>query len=180
MTLTAAFDELLAGLQSQKLPPVESWNPDRLGEIDIRIRADGIWFHEGREIKRTGISKIFSTILRREDDQYFLVTPVEKLKIEVEDVPFVAVDFEIRRENTDEQDVLFVTNLDDVVLLGKDHPLELRTRKDEVIPYIEVRNGLSAIVSRSAYYRLVDFTIERDEHLYLMSNNTTFALGAIT
>jgi len=144
--------------KTRALPPVEKWNPDYCGELDLVIRADGAWIHEGTPIGRPPLIRLFSTVLKREENRYFLVTPHEKLGITVEDVPFLAVLME--REGTGQtQTITFVTNVGDTVMLSRDHLLEMRPlpdATDQWAPYIPVRSGLEARVSRSLFYDLVN------------------------
>ena len=104
--IDSLFDELLEQQRNKKLPPVETWKPKNHGTIDIKITRDGTWVHEGGEIKRKELVQLFSTILVKEENRYFLVTPVQKLRIEVEDAPFVAVSFQVRGEPP-ETDIIF-------------------------------------------------------------------------
>ncbi len=136
-------------------PPVETWNPERAGEIDIVIARDGTWFHEGAPIRRAKLARLFSTILRREGDQFFLVTPAEKLKIKVEDAPFVAVLMRVEGEGR-AQRLTFATNLGDDVVAGPDHALVMRSAGGggQKAPYINVRRGLEARIARAVYYDL--------------------------
>ncbi len=148
------------------LPPVEKWNPPYCGELDMRIAADGTWFYLGTPIGRPELVRLFSTILRREGDDYFLVTPVEKVKIRVDDAPFVAVDFE--REPTPEGPAItFVTNVGDVVTAGPGHEIRVEHRPgrdgEEPRPYVHVRAGLWALIDRKSFYRLVELG-EEAEH----------------
>ncbi|MDG4650625.1 DUF1285 domain-containing protein [Roseibacterium sp. SDUM158017] len=153
-------DTLIAAAQAAqkegRLPPVHLWNPPFCGDIDMEIRRDGTWFHEGTPIGRKPLVRLFSTILKREGDSFFLVTPVEKVGIRVEDAPFVAVDLEAAGTGR-EQVVSFTTNVGDRVLAGEDH--EIRVVRDETgepSPYIHVRAGLDALIDRKSFYRLVD------------------------
>ncbi|CAM3239631.1 DUF1285 domain-containing protein [Asticcacaulis taihuensis] len=126
------------------LPPVSQWNPPFCGDIDMRIRHDGVWLHNGTAITRPAMVRLFSRILRREDDAYYLVTPVEKVGITVEDVPFIAV------EMTSDKGVLtFRTNVGDRVTADEAHPLRLEAEAEAFRPYICVRDGLEARLSRS-------------------------------
>ena len=140
------------------LPPVEKWEPERCGDIDITIRRDGVWVHEGSPIARPRLVRLFSTVLRRDQDGYYLVTPVEKLKLTVEDVPFVAVAMTIEGEGAD-RTVTFRTNVGDTVTAGPDHPITFNRDAAEpqavVMPYVEVRRGLKARLSRPVYYDFV-------------------------
>ena len=154
--IDSLFDELLEQQRNKKLPPVETWKPKNLGAIDIKISRDGTWVHEGGEIKRKELVQLFSTILVKEENRYFLVTPVQKLRIEVEDAPFVAVSFQVRGEPP-ETDIIFETNVGDLVVLNKEHILWVAEGK----PYIHVRSGLNAILTRNAFYHLIDYGVEK-------------------
>ena len=167
------FDELLEKYRNKKLPPVESWTPKDLGIIDIKILSDGSWIHEGGVIKRSEIVKLFSTILVKEEGSYFLITPDQKLRIEVEDAPFVAVNFEVRGQSP-ETDIMFETNVGDLVLLGRDHRLWVTEGK----PYIHVRSGLNALMTRNVFYRLIDCGVEKDDQLMVFSSGSPFSLGS--
>ena len=155
-----------------KLPPVEKWAPTEQGVIDIKISSDGTWIHEGGQIKREELIQLFSTILIKEEDNYFLVTPAQKLRIEVEDAPFVAINFEVRGKPP-ETDIIFETNVGDAVLLDRKHLLWVSEGK----PYIHVRSGLNALLSRSAYYRLIDYGVEKQNQLMVYSSGSPFSLG---
>lgn len=155
--MSSAFQDLVKQINKTKLPPVDTWHPERQGEIDIRIRRDGVWFHEGSEIRRKSIAKVLSTVLKREFDEHYLVTPGEKLRIEVDDVAFTAVDFEAMGSGRDQQ-IVFKTNLDDVVLLDADHRLLVgHNLKYGFTPYLHVRNGLHARLLNDVFYRLADY-----------------------
>lgn len=177
----SAFEDLLAAARDRRLPPVGSWQPARSGVIDIRIAANGDWFHEGTRIKRFAIAKLFATILRREGDAYYLVTPAEKLRIEVEDAPFLAVDMETVGEGATRK-IVFRTNVDDAVLADAEHPITVEDRDGEPRPYVEVRNGLRALLTRTVFYRLVDMADEVDEtagEISVCSAGTRFVLGQV-
>ena len=141
----------------KSLPPIEKWNPPFCGDIDMTISKSGKWYYMGSEIKRPAMVKLFSGILRLEsDNSYYLVTPVEKVRIQVEDAPFVAV--AITKEQSEGiNTVTFRTNLNDEIVLSKENPLSIEIKKnDEPSPYIIVRNNLRALISRSVFYELVD------------------------
>ena len=159
--IPSPFDSLLEQIDKQRLPPVSTWNPDRVGEIEIKIRRDGVWLHEGREIQRIAIARVFSTILRKETGGHFLVTPVEKLKIEVEDTPFVVVDMENQLDGRD-QEILLKTSLGDVVPLDNDHKMEVSYLEGQLHPIVRVRDELYARVLSSVYARFVDLVEETD------------------
>ncbi|OYW55695.1 MAG: proteophosphoglycan precursor [Rhodobacterales bacterium 32-66-7] len=139
------------------LPPVHLWNPDFCGDIDMRIARDGTWFYLGTPIGRPALVKLFSQILKREGDDYFLVTPVEKVGIKVEDAPFLATDFEVAGEG-ESQTVTFTTKTEDVARLDQDHPLQVKIdpESDEPAPYLLVRANLWALIDRKSFLRLVD------------------------
>ena len=154
----------------KSLPPIEKWNPPFCGDIDMTISKSGKWYYMGSEIKRPAMVKLFSGILRLEsDNSYYLVTPVEKVRIQVEDAPFVAV--AITNEQSEGINTLtFRTNLNDEIVLSKENPLSIEIKKnDEPSPYITVRNNLRALISRSVFYELVDLaeTIPIDGVPYL-------------
>ncbi|WP_138421811.1 DUF1285 domain-containing protein [Maritimibacter alexandrii] len=135
------------------LPPVDKWNPEFCGDLDMRIARDGTWFYLGTPIGRHELVKLFSSILRKDGDDYFLVTPVEKVGITVDDAPFVAVDF------AREGDALrFVTNVEDEVLAGPDHPIRVVRDPEtgEPSPYVNIRRNLEALIDRKSFYRLVE------------------------
>lgn len=139
------------------LPPVHLWNPPFCGDLDIRIARDGTWYYLGTPIGRPALVRLFSGILKKEGDAYFLVTPVEKVGIRVDDAPFVAVDFEVAGTGT-AQEVTFVTQVGDRVTAGPDNPL--RVMRDpatgEPSPYVLVRRNLEALIDRKSFYRLVE------------------------
>ena len=198
MAAPSAFDELLAAARNRTLPPVERWNPSRVGEIDIRIAANGDWYHDGSLIKRFAIAKLFATILRRDrddglrrdrddglrrdrcrdDGEYFLVTPAEKLRIRVDDAPFLAIDMESDGQGYARR-LLFTTNVGDVVLADAAHPLTVVTQPNgEPRPYVEVRDGLTALIARSVFYRLVELAdVDENGAASICSAGARFVLG---
>jgi hypothetical protein len=138
-------------------PPVHLWNPPFCGNIDIRIARDGTWFYLGTPIGRAPLVKLFSSILKREGDGYFLVTPVEKVGIKVDDAPLLAIDFDVDGTGLD-QTLTFTTKTEDRAALGPDHPLRVERDPDtgEPSPYILIRANLWALIDRKSFYRLVD------------------------
>ncbi len=179
MSLSAEelFTRLEAAGAAQSRPPVESWHPSRIGNINIVIDEAGQWWHEGSAFQRDSLVRLFAQILRREDDAFYLVTPAEKLRIEVADAPFVAVDLDIRGE-PGATDLLFTTNVGDIVVADAEHPIFMRGGK----PYCTVRAGLEAKLTTAVYYRLVDVAcIERQsgrEVYTVYSKGTGFPLDA--
>lgn len=143
--------------QSGGLPPVHLWAPEFCGDLDMRIARDGTWFYLGTPIGRKELVRLFSTIIRKDGDDYFLVTPVEKVGITVDDAPFVAVDFECEGQGS-EQVLTFETNVGDVTIAGFDAPIRVERDPDsgEPSPYVLVRTNLEALIDRKSFYRLVD------------------------
>ncbi|WP_422393985.1 DUF1285 domain-containing protein [Pontivivens ytuae] len=139
------------------LPPVETWNPPFCGDLDMRIARDGTWFYQGSPIGRKPLVKLFSSILKKEGDKFFLVTPVEKVGIVVDDAPFVATDFTVEGEGAAAK-ITFTTHVGDSVVAGQAH--QIRVTRDaktgEPSPYIHIRRGLDALIDRKSFYRLVD------------------------
>lgn len=156
-----AYAAALDGKASRALPPVEKWNPPYCGELDLVIRRDGVWVHEGTPIGRAALVRLFSTVLRREGDRYFLVTPVEKLGIRVEDAPFTAVLMRVN-EGPNERRLIFTTNVGDEIAADAHHPIEYRACGRSRAPYIRVRAGLDALVARAVFYDLVALGETRD------------------
>jgi uncharacterized protein len=137
-------------------PPVHLWNPPFCGDIDIRIARDGTWFYLGTPIGRAPLVKLFASILKREGDAYFLVTPVEKVGIKVDDAPLLAVDFDATGTGRD-QSLHFVTKTDDEVTADAAHSITVHIAADgEPSPYIHVRAGLNALIDRKSFFRLVE------------------------
>ena len=149
--------------QENRLPPVESWNPAHCGHSDMRIARDGTWFHQGSPIGRPAMVRLFSTILRREPDgRFVLVTPVEKLDIEVEDAPFVAVEMKVEGAGRDAR-LAFRLNTGDIVTASAEHPLRFEEHDDGPRPYVHVRGGLEALIARSVYYELAELALGGEE-----------------
>ncbi|MBI1180854.1 MAG: DUF1285 domain-containing protein [Alphaproteobacteria bacterium] len=174
----------MARLQDKKLPPVHKWNPDFCGDIDMRIARDGTWYYMGSPIGRKPMVKLFSTVIRRDGDQFFLVTPVEKLGITVEDAPFVAVEADTYKDGRG-QAVVFRTNVDDEVIADADHPIrvDIDPETEEPSPYVLVRDNLWALIARPVFYRLVDACEERQVDgrtvLGLTSRGEFFVIGRV-
>ena len=173
----SAFEELLKVARDRSLPPVERWQPARVGDIDIRIAANGDWFHEGAVVKRFAIARLFATILRVENGEHFLVTPAEKLRIRVDDAPFIATDFETEGEGATRR-IVFAINVGDAVLADAEHSIVVEDRDGEPRPYVHVRDGLRALIARPAFYRLVDLAEEAGGEVGVWSAGERFVLGA--
>src|SRR5690348_864082 len=165
------------------LPPVHLWNPAHCGEIDIVIKKDGSWIHEGGRIGREALVRLFSTVLRKDPDGIYLVTPVEKMKITVEDAPFVAVRVDrIQGQSGEGEALRFLTNVGDEVTAGPDNAIRVETGADgEPRPYLHVRRGLEALISRPVFYELVEMAEERQtpqgRRLGVGSGGAWFDLG---
>lgn len=162
-----------AAQKGKGLPPVHLWNPPFCGDLDMRIARDGTWFYMGTPIGRFELVKLFSTILKLEDGKYFLVTPVEKVGITVDDAPFVAVDFE-----QDGEDIVFETHVGDVVRAGPDNPIRVVRDEEtgEPSPYVMIRAGLEALIDRKSFYRLVEIGSHHDGWFGLWSCGQFFGI----
>ncbi len=173
-TLTLAdIAELVA---ARKLPPVESWHPQDLGDSEMRIAADGKWYHQGGEITRPAMIRAFSGLLKREaDGSHYLVTPQQKLAIEVEDAPFIAVELQTQGEH-ESRKLAFRLNSDDLVVAGPERAIELRNG----VPYLHVRAGLWARLARPVYYELAEIALaESPGAPRVWSNGTAFSIGEL-
>lgn len=159
------LEAIMASVPREKrgLPPVEKWNPPFCGDIDMKIDADGTWFYQKTPIGRPALVKLFSSILKREGDKYFLVTPVEKVGLMVVDSPFLAVELAAARGDRG-QTLAFRTNVDDWVEAGPGHALKFTPEPDTggLKPYLHVRRDLWAKVTRALFYDLVELGEERD------------------
>jgi hypothetical protein len=161
MSDTSFLPESLFGLlKAEALPPVHLWNPTHCGDSEMRIAVDGTWYHQGTPIGRPALVKLFSTILRCEPGGGFvLVTPHEKLDIEVEDAPFVAVAVESRGRGA-ARDLVFRLNTGDLVVAGAEHRLRVAEAADGTPrPYVQVRAGLEALIGRAVFYELADLAL---------------------
>ncbi len=159
------------------LPPVHLWNPEFCGDLDMRIARDGTWYYLGTPMGRVEMVRLFSTILRRDGDDYFLVTPVEKVGITVDDAPFVAVDFEESGDGG-AQVLTFETNVGDFAVAGADHPIRVvrDSETGEPSPYILIRANLEALIDRKSFYRLVDIGTHHEDWFGLWSGGKFFPI----
>ena len=165
-------------MEGRKLPPVHLWEPERCGKMDMVIRADGTWWHEGDRITRPALVNLFSTILRKDGDTYFLVTPAEKIEIAVERAPFLAT--RVDREGEGEgQSLFFTINNGDTVEAGPSRPIRVETDAEtgEPSPFVLVRDRLEASITRAAFYELAELAVERDGILGVWSGGRFFPLG---
>ena len=144
--------------------PVHLWDPPYCGDLDIRIGRDGLWWYLGTPIGRVELVKLFASVLKLEDGKYFLVTPVEKIGITVDDAPFVAVDFEVSDAGP-AQTITFETNVGEFAVAGPDNPIRVERDAEtgEPSPYVHIRSGLEALIDRKSYYRMVE--IGEDEEV---------------
>ncbi len=173
-------DGLAASVKAAKtkgLPPVHLWNPPFCGDLDIKIAKDGSWSYLGSPINRFELVKLFSSILKKEDGKYYLVTPVEKVGITVEDAPFLAVDFDQTGDGLS-QDLTFTTHVGDTAIAGPDHPIRIviDAETEEPTPYVLIRNNLEARIDRKSFYRLVDIGTKHDGWFGVWSGGQFFPL----
>lgn len=155
-----SIDEIARIAGDRRLPPVDRWQPERSGDSGMRIARDGTWYHEGAAIARPAMVRLFSTILRRENDgSYVLVTPAEKLAIAVEDTPFLAVEMSSEGTGRDRR-LAFRLNTEDLVAADADHPLEMVESGGEEHLHLRVRGGLAARVARPLWYDLAELAID--------------------
>lgn len=161
MSSLSGLEALVRSQAGDRPPPVEKWNPPYCGDIGMAILRDGTWTYQDSPIGRKPLVRLFSRVLRRDaDGRFYLVTPVEKVDVKVEDAPFLAVEMEVTGTGRD-QAILFRTNVDDVVSCDPDHPLrfEIETGTGGLKPYLLVRGRLEALVTRAVYYDLVELAV---------------------
>lgn len=170
-------------LQSQtgNAAPVHLWDPPFCGDMDLRIKHDGSWHYMGTPIGRQALVKLFASVLKKEDDKYYLVTPVEKIGIQVEDVPFIITSWK-QQDNL----IIFTTGQGEECVVSEQNPVELRldSTSHQRLPYVLVRSNLYARLHQNVYYQLVELGEERklsngELHLMLDSGNYSFSLGQL-
>ena len=165
--------EIAAAVESRRLPPVSTWTPQETGESQMRIAADGSWWHEGSRISRPAMVRAFASLLTRDPDgQHWLVTPQQTLAIEVEDAAFIAVDCAER-----DGALAFRLNTDDMVLAGADHPLACRGSIEAPAVYLVVRNGCEARLDRSTWLQLAEIALARGDGASIASGDAVFPLA---
>lgn len=178
------LEQLLSNIEAAEFNSLalKNWHPEYEGTIDIRIAVDGTWYHEGRAFQRPALSKLFATVLRKEEDSFYLLTPTEKLAIQVDDAPFVATMVE-QLDDDGRAALIFSTNLGERIVADAKHPIriEINPESKEPRPYIHVRDGLEALIGRNAFFELLNMAgeSERDGKTYLTitSMGTEFILG---
>jgi hypothetical protein len=169
--------ELQKLIDQRRLPPVDQWDPARCGHSGMRIARDGTWYHEGAPIRRTAMTRLFSTVLRREaDGRHVLVTPVEKLDIDVEATAFRAIEMRVEGQGRG-QLIAFALDSGDAIVLGPDHPLRIVETEIGPSPRLLVRHGLEAELTRAVYYELAELALAGDnERAGVWSNGAFFVL----
>lgn len=180
---STSLEQLLAMLKQQAAsgdkgpPPVDKWNPVHCGDIGMEIMADGTWKHEGTRITREPLVRLFASILRKDEDgQTYLVTPVEKIVVKVHDAPFTAIRADRVGEGKDQQ-IIFTTNVGDVITAGPANPIRVERNGEEPRPYVLVRGRLEARILRAPFYELVEWSETRDGRLGVWSG-AWWELGA--
>lgn len=177
-----AVDSISAQVETQyaanKLPPVDQWNPELSGDMDLVICRNGTWLHEGDPILRPKLVNLFASILKREDDDFYLVTPVEKWRIKVEDAPFLVESMEVKTTPTGTAIVL-ISRAGGAVVLSTEHPLwvNIDPLSGEPSPYVSVRGNLDALINRNVFYELVELAVEKDGRCIVQSQGEEFSLG---
>ena len=171
--------------KDESLPPVHLWNPPLCENVEMRIDREGRWFFMNSPIGRERMVKLFSKVLRLDEDgEYYLVTPVEKIRVEVEERPFLIIDYQLIKKGK-EQLISFETNTSDIFLLDKDHPItvSVNPKTGEPKPYVLVRSNLEGIISRNIYYKLIELAetkkVEGEQILVLKSDNQDFEIGRL-
>lgn len=173
-----SLGELQKLINERRLPPVERWDPERCGDSGMRIARDGTWYHEGEPIRRPAMVRLFSTVLRREPDgRHVLVTPVEKLDIEVEATAFRAVEMQSEGQGESRR-IAFRLDSGDAVIVDAEHPLLVIETEHGPSPRVRVRHGLEAELERSVFYELADIAVaEGKDPPGIWSSGTFFPLG---
>lgn len=176
----SSLDAIEQAIRKQpRKPPIEKWHPSLSGDIDIHIDSRGDWYHEGAQIKRQPLINLFASILRREDDgHYYLVTPVEKWRIRVDDTPLLAVDMEVA-EPGEQQRIIFRLNTDELVPLNSSSDLRIENAHTEPRPILELKHGLSARLTSSVFYRLIDAAQECNDELGIYSHAQWIGLAKL-
>ena len=160
----------------KSLPPVEHWQPENEKDIDLEVLSDGTWNYMGTPILRRRLIHLFASVLRKEDDDYFLVTPVEKCRIRVADVPFQIVLMDVEGEDK-YQNLIVTTDMGDRICINAEHPVRITHKNDESIPYVLIRNDMEGRMIRNVYYQLAELVVEKDGEVGVWSGGEFFALA---
>ncbi|SEM16110.1 DUF1285 domain-containing protein [Acinetobacter sp. DSM 11652] len=165
----------------RSIPPLEQWNPKHCGSMDLKVKANGEWWHEGQLIKRQSLIDLFSTVLWKEDNKFYLKTPVEQIEIEVEDEPLLVNQVD-QVEIQGLSYLQLTTTTQDLIIVDQDHPIFMRDFQGEMRPYVHVRFGINALIQRSAFFHLVEMgELSENEQgesvLNLKSGNLLLQLG---
>ncbi|WP_395338793.1 DUF1285 domain-containing protein [Ningiella sp. W23] len=181
MDIRTLQDQIAETTEAGAMPPVEKWHPDFCGDLNLVIKKNGQWWHEGTPFTRASLIKLFASVIKKEGNDYFLVTPVEKLGIVVEDVPFIAIDDDFVAQPNGDTFIEITTSCGDKVRIGKDHPIELREFDNNPVPYCLIRRNLWARVHQNVLYRWVEnahaLTINHENALVLNSGDYEFVIG---
>ena len=185
MTQTFDLTKAAKTIEGKKgIPPLEQWNPDFCGDIEMQIKRDGRWFYAGTPIGRAKMVTLFSKVLWLEDGKYFLKTPVEKVGIEVEDAAFLFTQYE-QQEGPNGPELVLISNTEDEIVVNDEHPLwvDIDAETGEPSPYIMVRFGMKGRLHRNLYYQLVELaelqTLDSEQSLVINSAGQSFSLGTI-
>lgn len=183
--MTDSPDSLFRRITSQTgdgLPPVHLWHPSDIKDIGMRVSRDGTWWHQGSPIRRPRMVRLFARVLRREGADYFLVTPVEKVKLDVEVAPLLAVRMEVR-PGRQGPDIAFETSVGDIVVADREHPIRVHGTPPAPLPVVVVRDDIEALIARNIYYELVEQggveVVNGVETLVVRSGGASFQLGAV-
>jgi len=159
--------------------PLDSWHPKSCGTMNLTIKANGQWWHEGSEIKRHKLVLLFSKVLCKEGDKYYLKTPVEKIEIEVEHTPYIVVDYRIETLDSGAQNIYLITNIGDEIPLSKEYELEFQGSDNK--PHLLLKRGLEALINRAVLYDLIDIALQQggdvNNQLWLDSHSYRQCLG---
>lgn len=175
---TLSLAELATQVAARKLPPLDQWSPQEIGDSEMRIAADGKWYHQGGEIRRPAMVRAFSALLMRDaGGQHWLVTPFQRLSIIVDDAAFIATDMQVKHDEQGRPALAFRLNSDDLVVCGPDHPLQVAGSADVPAFYLSVRHGTEARLNRSTYGQLIDHALSQgDGNLAVDSMGQRFSL----
>lgn len=158
------------------LPPVHLWQPEFEKDIDLEIQSDGTWNYMGTPILRRRLIHLFASVLRREGEDYFLVTPVEKCRIQVADTPFQVVLMDVEGEGSSQR-LVVTTDMAEKVTINAEHPLRIVHTDQESVPYVVIRDGMEGRMNRNVYYQLVNLVVEESDQMGVWSDGSFFSLS---